>query len=158
MATATSVIHASFLGVSLLMSQANCWRRASRTPWLRGRGTNDRIPCKSTWWKKGKMKCQLILTLKRPPVRKHARLSPEQYDYPPTGPQYQYIKLLQNMVFGFLNIRQGLFIISIRILLHGASSLCLYLNHMPRCSKCVSTYRCEHVHTYRSIGRTYQRT
>lgn len=62
MATATSVIHANFLGVSLLISQANCWRRASRTPWLRGSGTIDKIPGRSTWWNKGRLKCQFHTT------------------------------------------------------------------------------------------------
>lgn len=49
MAAATSVIHANFLGVSVLMSHDSCWRRDRRTPWLNGNGTIDKMPTKSTW-------------------------------------------------------------------------------------------------------------
>lgn len=45
----TSLIHVNFLEVSLLISQANCWRRERSTPWLKGRGFIDKIPGKSTW-------------------------------------------------------------------------------------------------------------
>ena len=48
-ATATSVIHANFRDVSLLISQANCCRSESSTPWLKGSGTIANIRCKSTW-------------------------------------------------------------------------------------------------------------
>lgn len=57
MATATSVIHASFLDVSLLISQASCWKRASKTPWLSGHCFIDKIPCRSTWCIKSKVRC-----------------------------------------------------------------------------------------------------
>lgn len=48
MPTATSVIHPNFRVVSLLMSHANCCRSESSTPWLKGSGTIDNIPCRST--------------------------------------------------------------------------------------------------------------
>jgi len=51
-AAATAVIHSSFRGVSLFISQASCCSRESNTPWLRGRGDRDMIPCKPTWQKK----------------------------------------------------------------------------------------------------------
>ena len=35
--------------VSLLISQASCWKRASKTPWLSGHGFIDKIPGRSTW-------------------------------------------------------------------------------------------------------------
>ncbi|KAB9866378.1 hypothetical protein FH972_027071 [Carpinus fangiana] len=39
----TSGIQASFRGGSLLISQVNCCKRESSTPWLNGRGTIDKI-------------------------------------------------------------------------------------------------------------------
>lgn len=51
MADSTSLIQLSFWPVSVLISHDNCCRSERSTPWLKGRGCEDKSPGKSTWHK-----------------------------------------------------------------------------------------------------------